>query len=131
MNQILVIEKPLNPRQLAFVDEFILTLNATQAYKNVYKCKLRVADANGARLLADARIGQMIKDRQKDVNLSRVLSIQQIKEFWTNIVLDAQTPLIAKLKASEFLAKSGGAFIERLEVSSNATVNVTIFGTDD
>jgi len=61
-----VIESTLNPRQIRFAQEYLVDLNATEAYKRAgYETKDNdVAGANAARLLADDRVKALV-DRMK------------------------------------------------------------------
>jgi hypothetical protein len=63
-------DKPLNPRQLLFVSEYLKDLNATQAYQRSYGVKRSVAETAGPRLLADVDCVDMGSARA--VNASRV-----------------------------------------------------------
>jgi phage terminase small subunit len=57
--------KELNPKQKRFVDEYLVDLNATQAYIRAgYSAK--TADVAGPRLLGDVRVQAAIKQRQED-----------------------------------------------------------------
>lgn len=55
----------LNPRQRAFVVEYLKDKNATQAYMRVYKATPAVADTNGPRLLGNARVTAEIARLEK------------------------------------------------------------------
>jgi phage terminase small subunit len=58
--------KKLTPKQQKFVDEYLIDLNATRAYKTAYpKCKTeRSARTNGSRLLTNANIQEEIEKQQ-------------------------------------------------------------------
>lgn len=58
----------LTPNQKMFVDEYLIDLNATRAYKTAYKsCKKdETARANGSRLLTNANIKKYIDERMKE-----------------------------------------------------------------
>lgn len=58
----------LTPNQKIFVDEYLIDLNATRAYKAAYKsCKKdETARANGSRLLTNANIKYYINERMKE-----------------------------------------------------------------
>lgn len=65
----------LNPQHELFCREFLVDLNATQAYLRVYKCSPDVANTNGPRLLVkagiQARIRALMKPTLKKLDLSR------------------------------------------------------------
>lgn len=59
----------LTPKQKAFVDEYLVDLNATRAYRAVYKgCKSDgAASVNGSRLLANPKVAEYLAKRRKDM----------------------------------------------------------------
>lgn len=68
--------KPLNHRQLKFVERFLATGNATQAYLDArYSSSRRSAEANAARLMRDPRIQELLKPARaelvRDIEISR------------------------------------------------------------
>lgn len=68
---------PLNPRQQAFVEAYIRSGNATQAYADAYGCENRdTANANAARLLANASVKEAVEAARRQameaVGLGRV-----------------------------------------------------------
>lgn len=58
----------LTDKQKLFADEYLIDLNATRAYKEVYKsCKKdETARVNGSRLLTNANVVKYIEERMKD-----------------------------------------------------------------
>lgn len=57
----------LTPQQSRFVDEYLIDLNATQAYHRAgYKAKGRAAENNASRLLGNAGVQQAIQERMND-----------------------------------------------------------------
>lgn len=57
----------ITEKQKAFVEEYLVDLNATRAYKAVYKsCKKdETARVNGSRLLTNANVAAYLAERQK------------------------------------------------------------------
>jgi len=52
----------LSPKHKAFCDEYLANgMNATQAYKSVYKVTDKVAGASGVRLLENVRVKEYLK----------------------------------------------------------------------
>ena len=54
-------EGQLSPRQALFVQEYLVTLNATKAYQTVYEVGARVAATNGWRLLRKADVAAAVR----------------------------------------------------------------------
>lgn len=77
------------------------------------------ADKNSRYLLGI--IGEEIKATQDTIRSKKIKSVEEIQEWWTNILDDEDADLKDKIKASELLAKSQGGFIEKVEM--NARVN--------
>lgn len=59
----------ITDKQRAFVDEYLIDLNATRAYKAVYKsCKKdETARVNGSRLLTNANVAAYLSERQREL----------------------------------------------------------------
>lgn len=81
------LREPLRPLHELFCREYLLDMNATQAYLRVYKCKPESADHNGPRLIRNARIrarvGELLAARMKeaDVSAERVLAELSVVAF--------------------------------------------------
>lgn len=77
-------------KQQRFVDEYLKDLNATKAYERVYGVKNDTADANGPRLLGNARVAAAIahaaEERAKNagVTVERVLK-ELVRMAWVDI----------------------------------------------
>lgn len=57
----------LTPQQSRFVDEYLVDLNGTAAYKRAgYKATGKAAEACAARLLGDARVARIVKNRMEE-----------------------------------------------------------------
>lgn len=66
----------LNPRQLAFADEYIITGNATQsAIKAGYSEKY--ANTNASKLLQNTTIKSYIEQKIKEIQLNKHLSMEE------------------------------------------------------
>lgn len=66
----------LNPRQLAFADEYIITGNATQsAIKAGYSKKY--ANTNASKLLQNTTIKSYIEQRVKEIQINKHLSMEE------------------------------------------------------
>lgn len=58
-------KKPkLSVKQKAFVGKYLIDMNATRAYREVYGASQKVAEANGPRLLGNARVAAAIAKAQ-------------------------------------------------------------------
>lgn len=56
----------LNDKQKAFCEEYLACFNATKAYKEVYQVDQETAQANGPRMLGNARVKKVIEQLKKE-----------------------------------------------------------------
>lgn len=73
------------------------------------------ADKNSKYLLGI--IGEQIKSEQNTIKSDKIKSVQQIQEWWSERMDDEELDWKDRIRCSEDLAKSQGAFIEKVEVS--------------
>ena len=103
----------LTERQKKFIDYYIQTGNATES------CKLAGYKGNNLDRLGYENLRKLeifIKPRIKELDLKRTANLEDIFRFWTNTMNNKNIKTNDRLKASELLAKSQGAFIEKVEV---------------
>ena len=55
-------KKNLTPKQEGFCQEYIIDLNVTRAYQEVYKCSLKAAESNGARTIRIDKVRERIAE---------------------------------------------------------------------
>jgi phage terminase small subunit len=82
------------------------------------------ADRNSKYLLGI--IGEQIKEEQKAIKSKKIKSVTQIQEWWAEMMDDAEVEHKDRIKCSELLAKSQGAFIDKVEV--NGQINNPLAG---
>lgn len=125
----------LTPKQQAFADFYIQTGNATESYKKAYpSCKKDdTARANASRLLTNANVVSYIEAKQKDLESSRTANMIEVREFWTEVMRDVDEEMRDRLKASEMIAKTSGAFLTKvdMQVSGEQSIVVTVGEDDD
>ena len=107
----------MNPRQRKFALAYTSSGNATRAAIDA-GYSARTAYSIGQRLLKNVEIAnhiQEIKEREEQEMLATTFDIQR---FWTEVMLSEDGAMKDRLKASELLARSRGAFLaERIEVA--------------
>lgn len=113
----------LTPKQQAFADYYIQTGNATESYKKAYpSCKKDdTARANASRLLTNANVVAYIEEKQKDIDSKRTADMVEVREFWANAMRNSENSMKDRLKASELIARTSGAFLEKVEVNANVS----------
>lgn len=70
------------------------------------------ARRQGQRLLStNVHVREYVDDLQNQAETERIASIAQVKSYWTAVMLDETEKTTDRLRASELLAKSSGAFV--------------------
>jgi phage terminase small subunit len=115
----------LTPNQKKFADEYIKTGNAKQSYINAgYKARGNRAEASASRLLRNVKVRDYIRQRNKEIDRDTIADMQEVKEFWTNVLRNKAADPKDRLKASELIAKTNGAFLDRVEHSGDIKVEL-------
>lgn len=75
----------LTPKQRAFAEEYLKDLNATRAYKEVYKSVKsdETARTNGSRLLVNANVKAYVGKMMQEVSKKRIATAEEVLEFLT------------------------------------------------
>lgn len=101
----------LNPRQKLFCEYYCGEYlgNAEQAmiaagYSPTY------ARGNASNLIANDSICEYIAEINAKTQSKTIATIIDIKSFWTRVMNDEDEMMQHRIKASELLAKAGGAF---------------------
>ena len=122
----------LTPKQQAFADYYIQTGNATEAaIKAGYSEK--TAKETGYENLTKPHIKQYIEEKQKELGSKRMADMAEVREFWTEAMRNSENSMKDRLKASEMIARTSGAFLDKVEMKTTGeqTITVTIMDDDD
>lgn len=121
----------LTPRQKRFADEYLKSGNATEASK-LAGYSPKYAGENAAKLLKNTNIQNYIKQKNDELNRENIADIEEIKSFWTYAMRSSSNDMKDRLKASEHLARTEGAFIEQniLKFESKS-INETVKELDE
>lgn len=117
----------LTEKQKRFCEEYVKTGNATQSYINAgYSVtKREVAEANARKLLGNnSGVIQYIKELNDSIKSAQIADMEEVKQFWTKTMRDELTDVKDRLKASEYIAKTNAAFIEKREISGEMNQNI-------
>ena len=136
----------LTPKQMIFADEYIISLNATQAYKKAYPNikKDDAASVNGSKLLRNTKVKAYIDEQLEKLQSERVADQQEVLEFLTSVmrgevtepllVLDGEgTQRLAMVKPSVATRKSAavdlgkryGLFVDKQEITQR-TIEIKV-----
>ena len=110
----------LTPRQKKFCDEYMLCGNATQAairagYSEKY------AGQNADKVLKNTNVKEYLSYFQKKVEQKTIKSVEEVQQWWSSIIDNAEEGTKDRLKASELLVKSKGGFIDRVELDADVS----------
>ena len=140
-----------------FADEYLIDLNATRAYRAVYKNIKNdgVARRNGSRLLTNADIKKYIDERLDEIHNEKTADAQEVMEYLTSVLRGESTSeeIVVeglgdgcseartmekrpsekdRLKAAELLGKRFGLYTDKVEMDADMDLNITIdYGEDD
>lgn len=87
------------------------------------------ADKNSRYLLGI--IGQQIKDEQDAIKSKKIKSVEEIQEWWAEVMDNEEADLKNRIRCSENLAKSQGAFIDKVELNGNVNNPFAGMSTDE
>ena len=138
-------ENGMTEKQQKFADGYIVSLNATQAYKKAYPNikNDEVARTNGSRLLTNANVKAYIDERLEKLKSERVADQQEVLEFLTSVmrgevtepllvldgegcqkVIEAKPNVSTRKSAAVDLGKRYGLFIDKQELTSNTVTQI-------
>lgn len=105
----------LTPKQKAFADYYIQTGNATESAR---KAGYKQPHVQGSQNLEKLRVQEYIIERNKVIENERIADMKEVKEFWTYMLRNETSEDKDRLKASEYIAKTNGAFLDKIELTS-------------
>lgn len=132
----------MTEKQKIFADEYIISLNATQAYKKAYPNvkKDAVAQANGSRLLSNAMVKAYIDEQLEKLQSERVADQQEVLEFLTSVmrgevtepllvldgdgmqrIVEAKPNVSTRKSAAVDLGKRYGLLTEKVDINATVT----------
>jgi len=115
----------MNQRQRAFCEAYLVSGNAAEAAREAgYSPK--TARSIGQRLLTFVDVQEYLDQRNQEISAARTAQVEEIRQFWTATMRDDAAKTGDRLKASELLAKTYGAFLERVDVGMEAMTRETL-----
>jgi len=120
-------KRKLTVKQKAFADIYIETGNAAEAAR-LAGYSPRTARSIGAENLTKPYILDYIKARNKEIESKRIANMKEVKEFWTKLLRDLEADPRDRLKASEYIAKTNGAFLDKVEHSGTVKMDNPLSG---
>lgn len=123
--------KALTPQQQRFVDEYLIDLNATAAYKRAgYKGTGNAAEVTASKLLRTTKVQHAVNAaKQERAQRTRIDADQVLANIARLAALaEASKDYGAALKGNELVGKHLKLFTEKVEHSGAVTVEITRFG---
>lgn len=138
----------LTEKQKLFAEEYLKDLNATRAYKEIYKCKTdKTAKVNGCRLLTNANLQTYIKGLIDKIHDEKIATAEEVMEYLTKVLRgESKSEIVViegtgdgcssartmektpdekeRTKAAELIGKRYGIFTENFK--TNGVVSVQI-----
>lgn len=89
------------------------------------------ADRNSQYLMGI--IGEQIREQQDEICQEKIKTITEIQEWWASLMCDENQDPKDRIKCSELLAKSQGAFVLKVEadVQTETTINIELVDDDE
>lgn len=133
----------MTEKQKRFADEYIIDLNATRAYRVVYKNikSDETARANGSRLLTNANVRAYIDEQLAKIHNEKTADAQEVLEYLTSVmrgehteqtlqlvgegvqkIADIDVSAKERLKAAELIGKRYGMFKDNVNVDGVAKI---------
>lgn len=108
----------MNQRKRAFCEAYLISGNATDAAREAGYSP-RSARSIGQRLLTFVDVQEYLERRNQEISAANTAQMEEVRQFWTATMRDENMKPTDRLKASELLAKTYGAFLERVEVNAD------------
>ena len=87
--------------------------------------------ANDHAKKVSGKVGKQIEEYQKEIKSDKIKSVAEIQAWWTEQMENLENDMKDRIKVSELLAKSQGAFIEKVELSGEVNNPFAGLSTED
>lgn len=109
----------MNQQRRAFCEAYLISGNATEAAREA-GYSIKTARSKGQRLLTFVDVQEYLEQRNQEISAANTAQVEEVRQFWTTVMRDNAAKISERLKASELLAKTYGAFLAPVEVDANA-----------
>ena len=139
------ISEKLTQKQQRFVDEYIISGNATQAAIKAGYSK-RSAQQTGAENLLKPVIKAELDRRNAEIKSAKTADMQEVMEYLASVMRGEQTESVAtakgiydnvpvsakdRIKAAELIGKRHGAWTDKKVISGDVQIDVGMGDYDD
>ena len=139
------ISEKLTQKQQRFVDEYIISGNATQAALKAGYSK-KTAKQMGTENLAKPIIKAELDRRNAEIKSAKTADMQEVMEYLASVMRGEQTESVAtakgiydnvpvsakdRIKAAELIGKRHGAWTDKKEISGNMNIDIGMGDYDE
>lgn len=139
------ITQKLTQKQQRFVDEYIISGNATQAAIKAGYSK-KTAKQMGTENLAKPIIKAEIDRRNAEIKSAKTADMQEVMEYLASVMRGEQTESVAtakgiydnvpvsakdRIKAAELIGKRHGAWTDKKEINGNMNIDIGMGDYDE
>ena len=139
------ITKGLTQKQRRFIDEYIISGNATQAAIKAGYSK-KTARKIGQENLTKPDIKAEIDKRNAEIRSEKTADMTEVMEYLTSVMRGEQTESVAtskgvcsgvevsakdRIKAAELIGKRNGAWTDKKELSGDLNIDIGVGDYDD
>lgn len=139
------ISEKLTQKQQRFVDEYIISGNATQAAIKAGYSK-RSAQQTGAENLLKPVIKAELDRRNAEIKSAKTADMQEVMEYLASVMRGEQTESVAtakgiydnvpvsakdRIKAAELIGKRHSAWTDKKEISGNMNIDIGMGDYDE
>ena len=109
-----------------FVQEYLLTGNATRSYMKIYNNEnAKYCREKSCIVLSKAEVKEYMKELQQQQRDAFIFDMCTVQKFWVEVMLNENEKMPNRLRASELLTKSLGGFEDKQTVNLNGAVIFT------
>lgn len=139
------ISEKLTQKQQRFVDEYIISGNATQAAIKAGYSK-RSAQQTGAENLLKPVIKAELDRRNAEIKSAKTADMQEVMEYLASVMRGEQTESVAtakgiydnvpvsakdRIKAAKLIGKRHGAWTDKKEINGNMNIDIGMGDYDE
>lgn len=114
----------LTPKQEKFIQGIVDGLSQADAYRAAYDC-LKMSDnaiyREASLLMSNPKVAQRLADISAKADKSTIMTAQKRLEWLTELIIDNETDVNAKLKAIDIMNKMQGEYTQKIEGNLSVT----------
>ena len=119
----------VTPKQEKFIQGILEGLCQSDAYRAAYNCS-RMTDKTvweaASKLMNDSKVSARLSELRDRITSEKIMSAQKRSEWLTELIMDEETDINAKLKAVEILNKMTGEYVQKVQAAVDTDVHINI-----